>query len=86
VVGFAALRRRVRPGVADEVHDAIIPPGVRGHQQGLQHRRSGVNEFGVIAGMPSVWAQRGDRPHRVMPGQDVAGLPPEGSLVVAGSA
>ena len=27
VVGFAALRRRVRPGETDEVHDAIIPPG-----------------------------------------------------------
>jgi hypothetical protein len=47
---------------------------VRGRQQGLQHRRSGVNDFGVMTGMHSFQAQRLDRPHRVMPGQDVAGL------------
>ena len=39
--------------------------------------------MGVVTGMHSFRAQRVARPHRVMPGQDVAGLP-GGSLAAAG--
>jgi RimJ/RimL family protein N-acetyltransferase len=32
------------PGKSTTAPAAIIPPGVRGHQEGLRHRRSGANE------------------------------------------
>jgi hypothetical protein len=82
VVGFAALRRRVRPGAADEVHDAIMPPGGAMAPAGPA-RRSGVNDYGAVAEMHSFRAQRADPPYRVAPGQDVTGLP-GGSLAATG--